>query len=155
MAPQHPSRRHTCTPYTLSSQLAPRACRIYHRTRQICQCHREEGLIRLKSQGRFLIDPPCLPQSLYMADPLSVSTGIISLITLAIKLVVGAAGMIDKTAIAYREAANELQVLQSDLERLEMQMDHIHRTLQFLATDTKDRAFRKLLQEYVGLASLT
>ena len=83
-----------------------------------------------------------------MADPLSVTTGIISLITLAIKLVVGAAGLIDKTMTAHHEAANELQNLQWDLERLERQMDQIHVTLQFLATNTKDRAFKKLLQKY-------
>ena len=83
-----------------------------------------------------------------MADPLSVATGIITLITLAMKLVVGAAGMIDKTIAAHREAANELQNLQWDLERLEMQMDQIHSTLQFLANNTKDRAFKKLLQKY-------
>ena len=83
-----------------------------------------------------------------MADPLSVATGIISLITLAIKLVVGAAGLIDKTMTAHHEAANELQNLQWDLERLERQMDQIHVTLQVLATNTKDRAFKKLLQKY-------
>jgi len=82
-----------------------------------------------------------------MADPLSLTTGIISLLTLAIKLVVGAAGLIDKTTTAHREAANELQALRWDLERLDRQMDQIHSTLQFLATDTKDRAFKKLLQE--------
>jgi uncharacterized protein Yka (UPF0111/DUF47 family) len=82
-----------------------------------------------------------------MADPLSVTTGIISLITLAMKLVVGAAGLIDKTVAAHREAANELQDLKQDLERLEGQMDQIHGTLQFLATNTKDRAFKELLRE--------
>jgi uncharacterized protein Yka (UPF0111/DUF47 family) len=82
-----------------------------------------------------------------MADPLSVTTGILSLITLAVKLVVGAAGLIDKTTTAHREAANELQELQRDLERLERQMDRIHGTLQSMATNTKDRALKKLLQE--------
>ena len=82
-----------------------------------------------------------------MADPLSVATGIISLITLAVKLVVGAAGLIDKTTTAHREAANELQDLQRDLGRLEKQMDRIHSQLQFMASNTKDRAFKKLLQE--------
>lgn len=89
-----------------------------------------------------------------MADPFSLTTGIISLIALAIKLVDGAAGMIDKTVTAHREAANELQGLQWDLERLEEQIDQIHGTLQFLATNTKDRAFKKLLQEYVCLVIL-
>jgi len=84
-----------------------------------------------------------------MADPFGLTTGIISLITLAIKLVVSAAGMIDKTTTAYREAANELQALQWELEQLDSQMDQIHNTLQFLATNTKDRAFKKLFQEWV------
>ena len=82
-----------------------------------------------------------------MADPLSLTTGIISLITLAIKLVVGATGLIDKTVAAHRDAVNELQRLQQDLERLERQMDEIHGTLQFLVANTKDRAFKHLLQE--------
>jgi len=84
-----------------------------------------------------------------MADPFSLTTGIISLLTLAIKLVAGAAGLIDKTIAAHREVTNELEALQWDLEQLDRQMDHIHDKLQFLATDTKDRAFKKLLQKWV------
>jgi len=82
-----------------------------------------------------------------MADPLSLATGIISLLTLAIKLVAGAAGLIDKTIAAHREAANELRDLEWDLGRLEGQMDQIHNTLQLSATNTKGRAFKKLLQK--------
>jgi len=82
-----------------------------------------------------------------MADPLSLTTGIISLLTLAIKLVTGAAGLIDKTIAAHREAADQLQDLEWDLGRLERQMDQIHSILQLLATNTKNRAFKKLLQE--------
>ena len=82
-----------------------------------------------------------------MADPLSVTTGIISLITLAIQLVVGAAGLIDKTVAAHREAANELQDLKQDLEQLEGQIDQIHGTVQFLAANTKDHAFKELLRK--------
>jgi len=84
-----------------------------------------------------------------MAEPLSLTTGIITLITLAIKLVVGAAGLIDKTVTAQREAVNELRDLQQDLERLKRRMDQIHDILRLLSTNTKDRAFKKLLQEYV------
>ena len=84
-----------------------------------------------------------------MADPFSLTTGIISLITLAIKLVVGAVGLIDKTTAAHREAAKELQDLLQDLERLKRQMNQIHDKLQFLAANTKDRALKALLQEYV------
>jgi len=80
---------------------------------------------------------------------LSLTTGIISLLTLAIKLVAGATGLIDKTIAAHRDAANELRDLEWDLGRLERQMDQIHSTLQLLATNTKDRAFKKLLQKWV------
>jgi len=79
--------------------------------------------------------------------PLSLTTGIISLLTLAIKLVAGAARLIDKAIAAHRETANELQDLEWGLRRLERHMDQIHSTLQLLATNTKDRAFKKLLQE--------
>jgi len=82
-----------------------------------------------------------------MGDPLSATTGIISLIALAVKLVVGATGLIDKTTAAHREAADELQDLERDLERLKRQIGQIRDKLQFLATDTKDRALKKLLQE--------
>jgi hypothetical protein len=88
-----------------------------------------------------------------MGDPLSVATGIIALITLAVNLVAGAAGLIDKTVTAHREAANELQDLQQDLERLEAQIDEINGALQFLVANTKDRAFKNLLQEYVPFIS--
>ena len=82
-----------------------------------------------------------------MGDPLSVTTGIISLIALAVKLIVGAAGLIDNTTAAHREAADELQDLQRDLDRLKRQIGQIRDKLQFLATDTKDRALKNLLQE--------
>jgi len=82
-----------------------------------------------------------------MADPLSLTTGIISLLTLAIKLVAGAVGLIDKTITDHREAANELRALEWDLERLERKMGQIHSALRLLATNTKNRAFKKLLQE--------
>jgi len=81
-----------------------------------------------------------------MADPFSLTTGVISLLTLALKLVAGAAGLIDKTIAAHRDAASELEALEWDLERLERQMGQIHSGLQLLATNTKDRAFKKLLQ---------
>jgi Fungal N-terminal domain of STAND proteins len=82
-------------------------------------------------------------------DPVTLATGIITLITVAINLVTSAADLIDKTVTAHRDAADVLQELQGDLERLERQIKQIHGTLQILATDTKDRAFKKLLREYV------
>ena len=80
-------------------------------------------------------------------DPFSLSTGIVGLIAVALKLVVGALGMIDKTVTAHDQAADELKGLQQDLEQLQAQMVRIHRTLKVLAFNTKNRGFKKLLQE--------
>ena len=80
-------------------------------------------------------------------DPFSLSTGIVGLIAVALKLVVGTLGMINKTVAAYDEAADELKGLQHDLEQLQTQIVRIHRVLKVLALNTKNRAFKKLLQE--------
>ena len=80
-------------------------------------------------------------------DPFSLSTGIVGLIAVALKLVVGALGMIDKTVVAYNEAADELKGLQQDLEQLQTQIIRIHGMLKVLASNTKDQGFKKLLQE--------
>ncbi len=80
-------------------------------------------------------------------DPFSLSTGILGLIGVALKLVVAALGMIDKTIAANDEAADELKGLQQDLEQLQTQMVRIHGVLKILASNTKDRGFKKLLQE--------
>ena len=80
-------------------------------------------------------------------DPFSLSTGVVSLVALVLKLVVGALGMIDKTIAAHDEAADELKGLQNDLEQLQAQMVRIHATLTVLASNTKDPGFKKLLQE--------
>jgi len=80
-------------------------------------------------------------------DPFSLSAGIVGLVAFALKLVTGALGMIDKTIAAYDEAADELKGLQQDLKRLQTQMIHIHRSMKVLASNTKDRGFKKLLRE--------
>ena len=80
-------------------------------------------------------------------DPFSLSTGIVGLISVALKLVVGALGMIDKTVAAYDEAADELKGLQLDLEQLQTQMVRIHGMLDVLVSNTKDRGFKKLLRK--------
>ncbi len=80
-------------------------------------------------------------------EPFSLSTGIVGLIAVALKLVVGTLGMIDKTVAAYDEAADELKGLQQDLERLQTQMVRIHGMLDVLTSNTKDRGFKKLLRK--------
>jgi len=83
------------------------------------------SLVRRATGARYLVgsnlNPPTLivNSTLHVADPFSLATEVISLLTLAINLVAGTAGLIDKTIAAHREAASELEALEWDLRRLE------------------------------------
>ena len=55
-------------------------------------------------------------------DPFSISTGIVGLIVVALNLVVGTTGLIDKTVAAYDKAAVELKGLEMDLKQLQKEM---------------------------------
>jgi cell division protein ZapA (FtsZ GTPase activity inhibitor) len=81
-------------------------------------------------------------------DPFSLATGVVGLVGVALTLVTGALGLIDKTVAAHVEAADELKKLQGDLEDLQARMFNNHTTLKVLASNTKDRAFNKLLRKY-------
>lgn len=80
-------------------------------------------------------------------DPFSLSTGIVGLIVVALNLVVGTTGLIDKTIAAHDEAAVELKGLEKDLKQLQKEMVRIHGVLDVLASNTKDRGFKKMLKE--------
>ena len=80
-------------------------------------------------------------------DPFSLATGVVGLVGVALQLVTRALGMIDRTVTAHDEAADELKKLQGDLEDLQAQMTDIHTTLRVLASNTKDRGFKKLLRK--------
>ena len=79
-------------------------------------------------------------------EAVGVATSIMSILGVALKLVVGTIGLIDKTVAAYDEAAEELEGLQQVLKQLQTQMVRIHGTLDVLASNTKDRGFKKLLK---------
>ena len=83
-------------------------------------------------------------------DPLSVAGSVVGLVGVALHLVVGALGMIDKTVAAHKEAADELNGLKEDIEDLQAQMLRIHRTLKEVASNTKDRGFKRLLRGYAS-----
>jgi hypothetical protein len=82
-----------------------------------------------------------------MADPLSITPEILSLVEVAIKLVVDSADMVNKTGPAHHEVAEVLKGLQDDLERLEKQVLQIDTKVSPLVSRTTDRKFNKLLQE--------
>jgi len=86
-------------------------------------------------------------------DPFSLATSVIGVVTFALQLVDSVRGMINQTVDAHDEAADELKELQGDLEDLQTQMISIHTTLTVLASNTKDRGFKKLLREYASHGS--
>ena len=81
-------------------------------------------------------------------DPFSLSTGVVGLVAVALRLVVGTLAVVDKTVTAYDEATDELKGLQQDLEQLQARMVRIHGVLKMLASNTKDRAFKRLITKY-------
>jgi len=83
-----------------------------------------------------------------MADPFSIATGVIALVVVTIQATVAVSSMIDKTNAAHRAAGDELERLRSNLEELQERMESNYRKLEALASDTKDRGFKKVLQRY-------
>ena len=86
-------------------------------------------------------------------DPFTLATSVVGLIGFALQLVSSARGMIDQTATAHDEAAEELKKLQGDIEDLQTQMTDIHTTLKVLASNTKERGLKKLLRKYASYGS--
>jgi len=83
-----------------------------------------------------------------MADPFSLATGVISLVVITLNVIAGASIMLDKTIAAHRAAGEELERLRGNLEELQERMERNHGRLEALASDTKDRGFKKVLQRY-------
>jgi len=83
-----------------------------------------------------------------MADPFSIATGVISLLVVTINVIAGVSIMLDKTIAAHRDADEELERLRCNLEDLQGRMESNYGKLEALASDTKDRGFKKVLQRY-------
>ena len=83
-----------------------------------------------------------------MADPFSLATGVISLVVITLQVIASVSRMLDKTVTAHRAANEELERLRVNLEELQRRMESNHGKLEFLAPNTKDRSFKKLLQRY-------
>ena len=84
-----------------------------------------------------------------MADPFSLATGVISLVAITLQAIAGVCRVLDKTITAHRAAGEELEQLRRNLEELQRRMECNHGKLEFMASNTKDRGFKKLLQRYV------
>jgi len=83
-----------------------------------------------------------------MADPFSLATGVISLVVITLNAIAGVSRMLDKTIAAHRDADEELERLRRNLEDLQGRMESNHGRLEGLASNTKDRGFKKVLQRY-------
>ena len=83
-----------------------------------------------------------------MADPFSLATGVISLVVVTLQVIAGMSRMLDKTVAAHRAANEELERLRVNLEELQRRMESNHGKLEFMASNTKDHSFKKLLQRY-------
>ena len=83
-----------------------------------------------------------------MADPFSLATGVISLVVVTLQVIAGVSRMLDKTVTAHRAANQELERLRVNLEDLQWRMESNHGKLELVASNTKDRSFKKLLQRY-------
>jgi hypothetical protein len=83
-----------------------------------------------------------------MADPFSLATGVISLVAITLQAIAAASRMVDKTIAAHCAAGEELEQLRHNLETLQESMESNHGKLKSLASNTKDRAFKRLLKGY-------
>ena len=83
-----------------------------------------------------------------MADPFSLATGVLSLVAITLKVIAGVSNMLNKTIAAHRVADEELERLRCNLEELQERMESNYGKLEALASDTKDRGFKKVLQRY-------
>ena len=83
-----------------------------------------------------------------MADPYSLATGVISLLAMTLQTITGVSRLLDRTIAAHRAADEELERLRRNLEELQRRMECNHEKLETLASNTKDRGFKKLLQRY-------
>ena len=81
-----------------------------------------------------------------MADPFSLATGVVSLVVVTLQVITGVSRMLSKTVTAHRAANEELEQLRVNLEELQRRMESNHGRLKLMASNTKDRSFKKLLQ---------
>ena len=80
-----------------------------------------------------------------MADPLSITTSVLTLVGVVLKVSVTAIGMVDKTTGAHEAARDALRNLRRALQNLNKGTSNIQTILHILLSDPKDRVVKKLL----------
>ena len=80
-----------------------------------------------------------------MADPLSITTSVLTLVGVVLKVSVTAIGMVDKTTGAHEAARDALRNLRRALQNLNKGTSNIQTILRILISDPKDKAVKQLL----------
>jgi len=80
-----------------------------------------------------------------MGDPLSITTSVLALIGVVLKVSATAIGMVDKTTGAHEAARDSLRNLRRALQNLNKGASNIQTILHILISDPKDKAVKKLL----------
>ena len=79
-----------------------------------------------------------------MADPLTITTSVLSLVGVVLKVSVTAIGMVDKTTGAHEAARDALRNVRRALQNLNKGTSNIQTILRILLSDPKDKAVKKL-----------
>ncbi len=74
-----------------------------------------------------------------MADPLSLTTGTLTLVGVVLKVSMAAIGMVDKTTGAHGKAHDALNNLRRALKNLNKEASNIQTILRILMSDPKDK----------------
>ena len=80
-----------------------------------------------------------------MGDPLSITTSVLGLVGVVLKVSVAAIGMVDKTTGAHEAGRDAIRNLRRALQNLNKGTSNMQITLRILILDHKDKAVKKLL----------
>ena len=105
----------------------------------------DQGLLENKLWGYLCGSDPHLNLISAMADPLGITTSILTLVGAIIKVSMTAEGMVDKTTGIHEAAYDALRNLRRALQTLNKGTSNIQSTLLLLISDPTDKAVNKLL----------
>ena len=80
-----------------------------------------------------------------MGDPFSITTGVLALVGVVLKVSVTPIGMVDKTTGAHEAVRDALRNLRRALQNLNKGTSNMQIILRILISDHKDKAVKKLL----------
>jgi len=82
-----------------------------------------------------------------MADPLSIATGVLSIVGLVVQVASRAIGLVDKTVAAHGSQRKALRNMRYELYKTAQRTRHMKTALSVMLGDHKDNVVKRLLQE--------